>query len=189
MKTKQDESPYKALSLCFHEPEDQGLKSEYTRLFSLTVAGGIPPYETEYGHKEIFFKTERLADIAGFYRAFGMEIADGQRVDHIGAELELMYWLLLKEEKASTKENAEICRTAATRFMQDHLGRWASYFGDQIAKSARHPFYQEAGRMLFEWIESECKRLGVQPERVTGWDPEPVTEFECGKEDLCHTPQ
>lgn len=197
---------YKILAVCLHRPNEllfeafrktdpfhdllQGtsleeLLSEHTRLFSLTVAGGIPPYETEYGHKDIFSKTQRMADIAGFYRAFGMEISGAERVDCIGAELDLMYWLTQKEKKAlegGERGKAGICRDAAAKFLQDHLGRWGSYFGDQIAKSTRLPFYKKVGQSLFELIESECERLNVQPERVTGWNPEPIsaTEFECG---------
>ena len=176
---------YKILSDFFLVPDQEDLKKEHTRLFSLTVAGGVPPYETEYGHKDIFFKTQRLADIAGFYRAFGMEIADGGRIDFIGAELELMHWIALKEKyalEAGKKEQAQICQDAAVKFMLDHLGRWGSYFGDQLTQSARHPFYQSVGRRLSQFIEAECRRLDVQPERVTGWNPEPIstTEFECG---------
>lgn len=199
---------YKILSLCFRYPSQalfealrdtdllhealvdlslENLQNEYTRLFSLTVAGGIPSYETEYGHKDIFFKTQRMADIAGFCHAFGLEAADltPERIDFIGTELELMYWITLKEQKAidaGRTEQAAICRDAAAKFLQDHLGRWGSYFGDQIVKSTRLPFYKKVGRWLFELIESECERLNVQPERVTGWNPEPIsaTEFECG---------
>lgn len=88
---------------------------------------------------------------------------------------------------AGKTEQAEICRDAAAKFLQDHLGRWGSYFGDQIAKSAHLPFYKQVGQSLFELIESECERLNVQPERVTGWNPEPLsaTEFECGSETGC----
>ncbi|MBI2981982.1 MAG: molecular chaperone TorD family protein [Deltaproteobacteria bacterium] len=199
---------YKLLSFCFHKPQgplfsalretepfrdslrdagEETLLSEYTRLLSLTVAGGIPPYETEYGHKDIFYKTGRLADIAGFYRAFGLEISDHvrERVDFIGAELDLMYWLTKKEEVAREQEKSEeaqICRDAAAKFLEAHLGRWGSYFGDQLAQSASLPFYRLIGKWLCEFIESECGRLGVRPERVTGWNPEPLsaTEFGCG---------
>jgi putative dimethyl sulfoxide reductase chaperone len=200
---------YKFLALCFRRPDKtlfetlkttelfrnalasssvEELEKEYTRLFSLTVAGGVPPYETEYGHKDVFFKTQRLADIAGFYRAFGLEISDAERVDGIGAELEFMDWLLAKEEFAGKRQNAEaaeICREAQAKFVLDHLGRWAPYFGDQVAKNTLHPFYRLVGEWLSEFILSECRRLQVEPERVTGWDPEPVsvTEFECGLDD------
>ncbi|MBI4197299.1 MAG: molecular chaperone TorD family protein, partial [Deltaproteobacteria bacterium] len=89
-------------------------RSEQARLFSLTVAGGISPYETEYGDQEVFAKTQSLADIAGFYRAFGFEVAPEahQRIDFIGAELEWMSWIVLKEEHARKKgrtEEAELC--------------------------------------------------------------------------------
>ncbi|MBI1909451.1 MAG: molecular chaperone TorD family protein [Deltaproteobacteria bacterium] len=210
---------YKILSSVFHTPDDlflrglsetalfrkalkgaslKSLQAEHTRLFSLTVAGGITPYETEYGHKDIFFKTQRMADIAGFYRAFGFEVADSahQRVDHIGVELEFMHWLRLKEKRGEEKglpQQAELCREAAEKFMTDHLGRWGSFFGSQTAESAQHPFYREVGHRLAQFVESECRRLGVTPERVihprvihpgvTGWSPDPTissTQFECG---------
>ena len=181
---------YKTLSASFSLPEEETLQREYLRLFSLSVAGGIPPYETEYGHKDVFFKTQRMADIAGFYRAFGMEIADAERADFIGAELELMHWLTFKEDKAlaeGKKEEAGICRDAAVKFMQDHLGRWAGYFANQIRHNARLPFYRKVGEQLSRFTESECLRLKVEPERVTGWNPEPIsaTEFECGNETGC----
>lgn len=208
---------YKILSACFHYPDEalyealreidlfraplknsssEALQKEYTRLFSLTVAGGIPPYETEYGHKDIFFKTQRMADISGFYGAFGMELSEEakERLDFIGAELELMFWLLAKEERAmemGRSEEARICRDAQAKFLLDHLGRWAPYFGDQVTKNSEQAFYRLLGQWLSRFIDSECCRLGVEPERVTGWNPEPVSavDFECGSDEETQTPQ
>lgn len=208
---------YKLLSICFHYPDAslldglkeiepfraslkeaalQDLQIEHTRLFSLTVAGGVSPYETEYGEKSIFFKTDRMADIAGFYRGFGMDLTDrvGERCDFIGTELELMYWLVRKEEHARTRHreaDAKICRDAQEKFMVEHLGRWAGFFGDTMAHEARHPFYRDVGQWLFSFIESECRRLQVTPERVTGWEPVSIssTEFECGLDDEVSAPQ
>lgn len=170
------------------EKTDLGeLQKEYIRLFTPTVAGGLPPYETEYGKNEIFLKTQMLADIAGFYRAFGLDLSESshERVDFIGVELEFMDWLALKEERAREKgkeEEVQICREGAAKFLRDHLGRWASYFGDQIAATARHPFYGLIGRWLSRFVQSECLRLGVRPSILAGWTPEPPeeTEFECG---------
>lgn len=197
---------YKILSLCFHNLNEEllaslreadpfrnslkgvsltDLKREHTRLFSLSVAGGIPPYETEYGIKNVFMKTQQMADISGFYRAFGMEMSDSahQRLDFIGAELELMCWLTLKEERArekALKKEAEICRDAAQKFMSDHLGRWAPFFGEEIAKASQLPFYRRLGQNLSTFVVAECRRLGVEPKKLSGRTPEgPPAEFSC----------
>ncbi len=183
---------YHELASAFAEPEKEDLRREHLRLFSLTVSGGISPYETEYGREEIFQKTQRLADIAGFYRAFGLEIRDGSRVDFISAELDFMHWLQVKEGYArqkGEKEHAEICREAARKFLNDHLGRWALFFGQKIVETAEHPFFREAGEKLVRFIEEECRRLGAEPERLTERQPViPEQEFTCeGGTGVCLT--
>ncbi len=202
---------YKLLALGFHFPDEkllsalsdtvlfqkslrevslEKLQQEHTRIFSLSVSGGIPPYETEYGHRDIFQKTQKLADIAGFYKAFGMEVSSDahERIDFIGAELELMYWLSLKEKLAEEKdqpEKAQICRDAAGKFMKDHLGRWALFFGEQIAKKTDLAFYRTLGQRLSEFTTEQCQRLEVNPEKVTSWDPAPpVDELSCDINEL-----
>jgi TorA maturation chaperone TorD len=183
-----------AFRRCLRRTNLEFLQNDYIRLFTPTVAGGLPPYETEYGKTEIFLKTQMLADIAGFYRAFGLDMADSshERVDFIGAELELMDWLTLKEERARERGlegEAQVCREGAAKFLRDHLGRWAGYFGDRIAAAARHPFYELIGRWLSRFIASECQRLGVEPEKISDWTPEPDFELECGPDDLEQPPQ
>ena len=154
-------------------PEDtdvEALLHEHTRVFSLTVAGGVAPYQLEYGDPGAFSKTQRMADIAGFHKAFGVELTAQERVDHIGAELELMHWLVCKEERGvevGNDEQVEVCRDAITKFMDDHLGRWAPFFAEQLAIAARHPFYRALGEALGDFIDEECQRLGIEPDVIT----------------------
>lgn len=191
---------YKLLAVCFHFPDKRlltalketpefsalfesvtlkELRRAHNRVFSLTVGGGIPPYETEYGHRDIFMKTQRMADIAGFYRAFGLEVPEGkhERVDFIGAELELMSWLVLKEDHARAsgrQKEAAICRDAARKFLNDHLGCWAPFLGEQILKvEDSNSFYGRLALKLIDFIDAECERLKVRPERITTWAPAP----------------
>ena len=168
------EAPWSKDSLKEVSLED--LQREHTRIFSLSVAGGVPPYETEYGRREIFRKSQELADIAGFYRAFGLEVSEGahERIDYIGAELELMHWLALKEDYAEEKgwkEKAELCRKAAKDFLQEHLGRWAPFFGDEIVKVSNLEFYRFLGRELDRFLSSECKRRGAKPDKIHQYVP------------------
>ena len=167
-------------------PEDvdvEALLHEHTRVFSLTVAGGVAPYQLEYGDPGAFSKTQRMADIAGFHKAFGVGLTAQERVDHIGAELELMHWLICKEERGVEVENNEqvqVCRDAVTKFMDDHLGRWAPFFAEQLTLAARDPFYSALGQALGDFIGEECKRLGVEPDVITM--PAPPS---CGAEFGC----
>ena len=183
---------YKVLALSFNPPTEElvdalrateffgaalqqdadvdSLLREHTRVFSLTVAGGVAPYELEYGDPGAFSKTQRMADIAGFHKAFGVGLRAQERVDHIGAELELMHWLVLKEargEEVGKDEQVKVCRDAEAKFMNDHLGRWAPFFARQLAMAAQHPFYSTLGESLGEFISDECKRLGIAPDVIT----------------------
>src|SRR5262249_3835122 len=85
-----------------HQSAD-GLETEYQRVFGLVLARECPPYETEYhSSAEPFFRSQQLADIAGFYRAFGLETsqAEPERLDHLALELEFLAVLLLKKRLA-----------------------------------------------------------------------------------------
>src|SRR5262249_45823836 len=45
--------------------------AEYDRIFGVVFSKECPPYETEYHTTtDVFFRSQQLADIAGFYRAF-----------------------------------------------------------------------------------------------------------------------
>src|SRR5262245_14795247 len=56
----------------------------YQRLFTHSSSRDCPTFETAFSAKEIFQQTQQLADIGGFYRAFGVQpIAGTERPDHI----------------------------------------------------------------------------------------------------------
>jgi nitrate reductase assembly molybdenum cofactor insertion protein NarJ len=78
----------------------EGLREEYNRVFGLVLARECPPYETEYlAVGETFFRSQQLADIAGFYQAFGLAMshATPERPDHVALELEFMAFLVVEE--------------------------------------------------------------------------------------------
>src|SRR5262245_45700315 len=81
------------------------LRAEHDRVFGLVPARECPPYETEYHpSSETFFRSQQLADVAGFYRAFALDTsrAEPERPDHVALELEFMAFLLLKKRLALT---------------------------------------------------------------------------------------
>ena len=106
-----------------------------------------------------------MADVAGFYRAFGVEVdPSGGRVDHIAAELEFMNLLAVKESIALQQEgegeHADVCRDASRSFLRAHLGRWVRPFAEKLGAAAAAPFYVQAGAFLSHWVEHDVASLG-----------------------------
>jgi DMSO reductase family type II enzyme chaperone len=137
---------------------------EYTYLFARQTP--CPLYETAYipGNQG-----NMLADIAGFYRAFEMRLADDvhEPVDHLGAQLEFMALLCAKETNAhanNMQEQAEICHAARRAFFSEHLARWALYLLARLEDRARLALYPALGRVLRAVLEIEARELGVELE-------------------------
>lgn len=168
-----------------------GLPAEHQGLFG--PAPSCTPYETEYGPLPSARKGHDLADILGFYGAFGFRLAEAARdlPDHIAIELEFMSLLLAKEAYAGIHglaEEAALCRDAAGKFLQDHVGRWVHAFAGRLEACTSSPFYQVLSRMLRRFVESEGRALGMPllPARAEGGGPSPFAgdigcEFPCGQ--------
>jgi TorA maturation chaperone TorD len=62
---------------------------------------GVSPYETSHVKGDAFATSQLLADLAGFYRAFGVDLADRrERQDHVAVQLEFLALLAAKEARA-----------------------------------------------------------------------------------------
>jgi TorA maturation chaperone TorD len=152
------------------------LRAEYDRVFGLVVARECPPYETEYHPtSETFFRSQQLADIAGFYRAFGLEASRTQpeRVDHLALELEFMAFMLLKKRlalaggngNANAAEQACICDQAQGLFLKDHLAWWVPSFATGLRRKAGEGFYATLGGLLAAFLPTERGRFRVDAPR------------------------
>ncbi len=144
-----------------HSLDYAELLEEYSRLFEPRNKLQVPPYETEYTLAEspqhALSQPAHLADIAGFYKAFGLSISveKPDRVDHISTELEFMHVLAHKELLAienDEKEHIEIVRDAQRKFVADHLGRWTGKFKNRLAQNDCDKFYIILADMLDLWI-------------------------------------
>lgn len=163
------------LSKAFEEGVEKdsisGLASDYVRLFGASLHTPCPPYESNYGSNPTFSLTRDLADVAGFYRAFGLKMSDTNKEmpDHVSAELEFMHILTIKEAYAAMKgwrDKRTISRDAQKKFLQDHLGRWAQAICTTLQKSAGVEFYRELAAITGLHIEREAGLLGIKPDRV-----------------------
>jgi TorA maturation chaperone TorD len=165
-----------------------GLQRAYDALFGHAVSGKCPPYETEYGWSEINQRAAQLADLGGFYQAFGLEIAgcESDRPDFVSVECEFMSALCVKEAHGrSTKHHDLIacCTDAQRAFFKDHLSRWMPALASRVIDAAQHPFYDALACFARELItlEGAHLRLAVGPQWVElrPADPEGETSISC----------
>lgn len=170
-----------------------GLPAEHQRLFG--PAPACTPYETEYDPLPSARKGHELADILGFYGAFGFRLSETARdmPDHIAIELEFMSLLLAKEAYArihGLAEEASVCRDAAGKFLRDHLGRWAHAFGGRLEACTSCRFYRILSRVLRRFTESEGRILGIPPVPAAAEDRAPLAvQEEIGCELRCSHPR
>jgi nitrate reductase assembly molybdenum cofactor insertion protein NarJ len=142
-------------------------------------------YETEYGRERPLVKGNELADIAGFYRAFGLEFGDEahEMLDHVSVELEFYALLLMKQEALAAngdQEGQTIVLDARKKFLEAHLGR----FVGAIAQRPGVVEDQWYGPLL-AWcralVAEECQRVGVTPMPINWLDTQAEQEqMNCG---------
>lgn len=169
------------------------LHTQHYGAFGHTLRGEVPPYEIEYGSKDVFQMTEQLTDIGAFYNAFGMQIDPGshERLDHIAAELEFMFLLCAHQAAAAEEKDAEglqhmaVARDAQRKFMRDHLGRWGIAFGRRLQAQASDSFLGAVGKALEAFLLLECRLMALPPGpkfmdlRATGTAEEMIAEQAC----------
>lgn len=157
------------------DAEEETLEATYRQLFGLTaVSQRCPPCEIEYEpNTDVAYRSHRLADIAGFYRAFGLQVSTraGERLDHITVEAEFLYLLLAKEAAAlerGNQEGANVCRDARRKFFQEHMGWWLPAFARVLLRVAPPGYYRELAALTAAVSAAERVSLGlpVFPARV-----------------------
>jgi TorA maturation chaperone TorD len=169
------------------------LRADYDRVFGLTADRGCPPYETEYHtNAEAFFQAQQMADVAGFYRAFGLMPAQSEpdRPDYLPLELEFMAFVLMKKRLASVDlagatadtDAASVCDEVQRAFFRDHLAWWVPAFASGLRRKSDDGIYGEVGRALAAWIPIERMRLDIPLPRVSlasVADNRPEDQLEC----------
>jgi TorA maturation chaperone TorD len=124
-------------------------REERSRLFGHAVRGPCPAYEIEYGDDHFLGQARRLSDLSAFYHAFGVRPRQEarERADHVAMEAEFLSFLAYKEARAveaGRAENAETCRVAAGRFLEDHFGRFLPALSRRASEQAPGGFVDAA---------------------------------------------
>ena len=171
------------------------LQAEHRRVFSNVITLDCPPYETLFGNDHVFAQSHVMGDIAGFYKAFGVELSKDihERLDHLSVEFEFMHFLAYKESFSRCHDGAEktqIVVDAQKKFVKNHIGRWVPLFCRMLAKKADSGLFKLVADMTAEWMDFEAAYMGVAPQPYTETDYRPATfnapegqTYECGAQD------
>ncbi len=157
------------LARAFDEASPNDLAGDYDRLFEPSGGLACPPHETTLvadTPQEGLTRTFRMADVAGFYRAFGVEMRPGGgRPDHIAAELEFAHLLAVKElvalEEGAGEEAVAVCRDAARSFLRDHLHPFATRLSGRLAEESPGSPFAVAGRLLGGFLDCDAAAIGA----------------------------
>lgn len=155
------------------------LQLEHNRLFLGQVL--CSPHETEY-ERDTFSKASQLADIAGFYNAWGLQTSETRRTmpDFIGTELEFLAMLTRREAYATLRgwaNRRKLAQESAQAFMQTHPGRWVNAFAGELREVAAETdagrFYAAVARLLEQFVVMDIAAAGVLPAALNARVPRP----------------
>lgn len=151
----------------------------------LFIRGTVPPYETSYMTPSLVGHTSELADIAGFYRAFGFQV-EGERPDHLLPEIEFAALAALQEAQAIKDANSDaidIVHNARESFFASHLGCWVDDFASRLERSEATNPYLPVLFALSSFVDHICSEMGIEPRK-----PVAITGPELGEVDTDDQP-
>lgn len=143
-------------------------ESAYAMTFGHAGISHAVPYEAPYLTTNVFQETAALADVTGFYRAFGVEpsATRRERADHVALELEFMHLLTYKEGYAlrnAGPDAAAVCAGAQRSFLAAHLGRWGSLFFRRLGEIAEATHYGPLAVLGETFLAAEAAWAGARP--------------------------
>lgn len=180
-----------ALDECLQGTDAARLQAEHRRVFSHIMSLDCPPCETFYTARHVFQETQELSDIGGFFRAFGLELSEKERLDHISVELEFMHFLTYKEAYALIHHGpakARLCREVQRKFMQEHLGRWALQFARRLGQKAGGGYFACVAEVTEAFLAAEVGFLRARPEADVvspDWRTASPEDFKCPATEGC----
>jgi DMSO reductase family type II enzyme chaperone len=139
------------------------LEDAFRERFSHVHPRDCPLYETDHRAREVWRQTQVLADLGGFYRAFGLA-ESGERADHVSVELEFLHVLAYKTGWALERgeaEHAERCRDAERAFLAEHVLRWLPDVAERLRVIGRGSPYEAVGALLAAYLRAEAERTGL----------------------------
>ena len=127
------------------------LQREHFRLFG---PDPLCPLEiTHWTKNGVFMQSRQMADIAGFYRAFGLDIDEGVRVDNFSVAFEFLSYLSIKTLHASEEGNdnhIKITESAMDKFRNEFVLPALKRFIKSVKTNSKARFYEAIGGLALK---------------------------------------
>lgn len=145
----------------FEQHPLQDLLVDYTRLFIGPAQPLAIPYASFWLTDDPSQRHEATMTALDLYEQGGFEVSDEFRElpDHIAAEVEFLYLLTFKQNRADEAGDEVASASVMTlrhRFVRAYLGQWVDRFAAAIESGAETSFYRELAGCLRRFVELEA---------------------------------
>jgi TorA maturation chaperone TorD len=140
-------------------PDD--LLVDYTRLFLGPSQVMAKPYGSAWLDTLALMMGDSTLAVAELYREGGFELSEAfhELPDHIAAELEFLYLLIFRENRARRDGDAETLQATVAlkrRFLDEHLGRWVGPFAAAARAGAETDFYRALADLTDAFVREQA---------------------------------
>jgi TorA maturation chaperone TorD len=131
----------------------EDLAIEYARLFIGPQSPPAVPYASFYLSESHSLMTDETIDVRKRYLEAGMAVKNLYSIpdDHIGIELEFVYYLtqkIIELFEQGQREDASRLFEIRSDFLSDHMALWLPRFADKVLESTQEDFYRGAAYLL-----------------------------------------
>lgn len=132
---------------------------EFTRLF--IGPSPICLYESVYRSESGLVMQEETLAVRKKYMEAGLVVHPDRSFpdDHIGAELEFVFYLCQRAAEAKGAEQQEALLRMQQKFFQEHLIQWVTPLCDRLFEEAGSPYFKGVARMTNGFILWDFKEI------------------------------
>ncbi len=132
---------------------------EFTRLF--VGPSAVPLYESVYRSQSGLMMQEETLAVRKKYMEAGLVVHPDRSFpdDHIGAELEFVFYLCQKAAGAKKAEELFPWLRMQQVFFQDHLNHWVPPLCDRVFQEADSPYFKGVAKMTKGFIAWDFKEF------------------------------
>lgn len=132
---------------------------EFTRLF--IGPSPIPLYESVYRSESGLVMQEETLAVRKKYMEAGLVVHPDRSFpdDHIGAELEFVFYICQRAAEAKGAEQQEALLRMQQKFFQEHLIQWVTPLCDRLFEEAGSPYFKGVARMTNGFILWDFKEI------------------------------
>ncbi len=140
----------------------EDVRIEYDSLFVVPMAQYVKPYESAY--RDGLTGDGVTRTVRQYYRSAGgdVTVAYGDLPDHLGAELDFMFFLCEKEGRCWENGNGEEARQhlgAQKDFLEKHLLEWIPDLCHEIEGKTESDFYKALAGFTHRFITADASTV------------------------------